>query len=133
MNNECQAPNGTEYGEVMADEKNTSRRRLILGRRRYPRAIVDCTIALQRLDMPDVMAHAVDMSLGGIRFQCVGFKLVQGEVMQAHFHLGANAFFLFGKAVRVRTMDTFSREVGFEFSPMTSRNRSLLRRSLYGS
>ena len=83
--------------------------------------------------MPDVMAHAVDMSLGGIRIQCVGVRLVQGEVMQAHFHLGESAFFLFGKAVRVRTLDTFSREVGFAFSPMTPRNRSLLRSRLYGS
>ena len=117
----------------MADEDIPSRRRLILGRRRHPRAIVDCIIALQRLNMPGLMAHALDMSLGGIRFQCVGFKLAMEELIEVHFSLGENTFTLFGRAVRIRKLDTFSQEVGFAFSPMTSRNRTLLRNSLYSS
>ncbi len=48
-------------------------------RRKYLRVLTEQVISIGRLDSREGLAHSLDLSLGGIRFQCVGLGVDVGN------------------------------------------------------
>ena len=95
------------------------------------RVPMDSMLSVERLDGHDRVGHIEDLSLGGVRFQSVGPRLVREEVVRVAFNVGAETFTLFGRINRIRQLDAFSQEVTLAFSGMDPERKEALRRDLY--
>ena len=95
------------------------------------RVRMDSMLSVERLDGHDRVGHIEDLSLGGVRFQSVGPRLVREEVVRVAFNVQADTFTFFGRAVRIERLDPFSQEVSLAFTGMDPERREVLRRDLY--
>ena len=95
------------------------------------RVRMDSMLSVERLDGDERVAHIEDVSLGGVRFQSVGPRLVREEVVRVAFNVGVDTFTFFGRINRVTQMDPFSQEVTLAFTGMDPERREALRRDLY--
>jgi len=86
---------------------------------------------IERLDQQGGMAHGQDMSLGGLRFQCIGFSMALAELVRVQFTLGDKTFSIFGRTSRVSKLDNFAQEVALTFTGMKPDLRALLQHKLY--
>lgn len=84
-------------------------------RRKYPRVRTDSVVSIRRLDAPEMLAHATDLSLGGIRFECVGVELEVGETVCVTLTLDDRTASVVGRLVRVVELDAFTQEVALAF------------------
>lgn len=80
-------------------------------RRKYPRVRTETLVSIARMEAKDVVAHAVDFSLGGIRFQCINLDLGVGELLRVTLNLGGQEVLLVGKVVRSTELDAFVQEL----------------------
>lgn len=95
------------------------------------RVRMDSMLSVERLDGDERVAHIEDVSLGGVRFQSVGPRLVREEVVRVAFNVGTDTFTIFGRINRIRQLDAFSQEVTLAFTGMDPERREALRRDLY--
>ena len=95
------------------------------------RVRMDGMLSVEQLDGHDRVGHMEDVSLGGLRFQSVGSRLVREEVVRVAFNVGTDTFTFFGRINRVRQMDAFSQVVTLAFTGMDPERREALRRDLY--
>jgi hypothetical protein len=95
-------------------------------RRKYPRVRTESLVSLARVDSPDVLAHALDLSRNGIRFQCVGLEVEQGENLRVTFNLGDRTVTVVGVLVRVTDLDGFTQEVALAFTQIDQDTLDLL-------
>ena len=84
-------------------------------RRKYPRVPTESLISIAPVDARDVLANAVDLSIGGIRFRCLGLKLEQGEMRRVQLSLDDRTVSVVGRIVRVTELDAFAQDVGLAF------------------
>jgi hypothetical protein len=102
-----------------------------IDRRKYPRVRTDSLVSIRRIETPPpALAHALDLSLGGIRFQCVGVELELGEVVSVTLTLGDRTATVVGKLVRVTDLDAFTQEVALAFLVADDATQALLRETL---
>ncbi len=99
-------------------------------RRKYPRVRTDSVVAIRRLGPPEVLAHALDLSLGGIRFQCVGVELELGEAVAVTLTIGDRTATVVGRLMRLTDLDAFTQEVALEFLECDDDTAALLRDAL---
>jgi hypothetical protein len=99
-------------------------------RRKYPRVRTDAVVAICRLDPPQTLGHAMDLSLSGIRFQCVGVELELGELVRVTLTLGAATVNVIGQLVRVTDLDAFTQEVALDFLGLDQETEQVLREHL---
>ena len=60
-----------------------------LDRRKYPRVHTETLVSIARVDTPQQgLAQALDLSIGGLRFQCVGIEVELGEMLRVELTLG---------------------------------------------
>jgi hypothetical protein len=85
-------------------------------RRKYPRLRTDSIVSIRRLGPGSNLGHALDVSLGGIRFQAVGIELDLGEVVRITLTLGTETVEVEGKLVRITDLDPFTQEVALSFT-----------------
>jgi hypothetical protein len=97
------------------------------------RVRVDSMLSVERLEGDDRVGHIEDLSLGGVRFQSVGPRLVREEVVRVAFNMGTDTFTLFGRISRLKQLDPFSQEVALVFTGMDPERREALARDLYPS
>lgn len=100
-------------------------------RRRHPRVRTDIMLSIERLDGHGRVGHIMDMSLGGVRLQSVGHRLIREEVVRLAFNMGGDMFIFFAKAIRIKKLDAFSQEVTLAFTGMDPERREVLQRNLY--
>jgi hypothetical protein len=86
-----------------------------LDRRKYARIRTDAVMAIRRVEDAAKLAHAVDLSIGGIRFHCVGLELNLGDVLEVTFNLGDQTATVVGKTLRLTDLDAFTQEVAIGF------------------
>jgi glutamate formiminotransferase len=84
-------------------------------RRKYPRIRTDAVMAIRRVEDAAKLAHAVDLSIGGIRFQCVGLELELGDTIEVTFNLGDRTTTVVGRTLRLTDLDAFTQEVALGF------------------
>lgn len=85
-------------------------------RRKYPRVHTESLVSIARVDSREALAHALDVSIGGIRFQCVGLEVELGEVLRVLLTIGDRTLSVVGKLVRVTDLDGFTQEVALSFT-----------------
>ncbi len=99
-------------------------------RRKYPRVRTETVASIACLEATDVVAHAVDLSLGGIRFQCVDLELSLGELLRVTLNLDGNEVSLVGKVVRITELDAFVQELALALIEVDARSLELLHSQL---
>ena len=99
-------------------------------RRKYPRVRTEALVSITWLDSSDVVAHAMDLSLGGIRFQCADLEFELGQMLRVTLKLGEQEASLVGKTVRVTELDAFVQEVGLALIDVDARTLELLHEQL---
>jgi hypothetical protein len=99
-------------------------------RRKYLRVLTEQVISIGRLDSREGLAHALDLSLGGIRFQCVGLGVNVGEMLKVTLTLAENTSALVGPIMRVVDLDEFTQEVALSFVKMDDDTRRVLEDNL---
>lgn len=97
-----------------------------LDRRKYFRVPTERLVSLGRLDSREALAHALDVSTGGIRFQCVGLDVKPQELLKVTLTLGDSTLAVVGQAARVRCLDEFTQEVALSFVKMDDELRVAL-------
>jgi PilZ domain len=80
-------------------------------RRKYPRVRTESLVSIARVDTRQALAQALDVSIGGIRFQCVGLEVELGELLRVLLTIGDRTVSVVGKLVRVTELDGFTQEV----------------------
>lgn len=85
-------------------------------RRKYPRVRTESLVSIARVDTREALAQALDVSIGGIRFQCVGLEVELGEVLRVLLTIGDRTLSVVGKLVRVTELDGFTQEVALSFT-----------------
>jgi len=99
-------------------------------RRKYLRVLTEQVISIGRLDSREGLAHALDLSLGGIRFQCVGLDVQVGEMLKVTLTLAESTYALVGQIMRVVDLDEFTQEVALSFVKMDDETRRVLEDNL---
>lgn len=107
-----------------------SRRDLLFERRSESRIPCDLTCSIQRVEKQGGLAHAVDLSPGGIRFQHMTPEIALDEKILVQFTLGRSTFSLCGRTVRRTRLDAFAQEIALTFAAIDPRARDRLRASL---
>ncbi len=82
--------------------------------------------SVTRMDAPDGLAYAVDFSLGGIRFQCVGLEFKVGQLLHVRLNLGGTEVGAIGKLVRISQPDGFTQELALAFVEVEAQTLKLL-------
>ncbi len=98
----------------------------LFGRRKYPRVRTEVLFSVTRKDAPDGLAYAVDFSLGGIRFQCVGLEFKVGQLLHVRLNLGGTEVSAIGKLVRITQPDGLTPELALAFVEVEARTLKLL-------
>lgn len=100
-------------------------------RRKFPRVRTDSVISIARLDPPpSSLAHAIDLSKTGIRFQCVGVELELGDAVRVTLTLADQTITVEGQLVRVVDLDAFTQEVALAFGALDPEAEAALRCAL---
>jgi hypothetical protein len=99
-------------------------------RRKYLRVRTEQLVAIGRLDAREGLAHALDMSMGGIRFQCVGMDAKEGEMLKVTLTLGERTTSVVGQIARTHALDEFTQEVAISFVKMDDETRRYLEEHL---
>ena len=95
-------------------------------RRRYPRVKTDAIFAVARVDAADGIGYAMDLSEGGIRFQCVGLGFEPGEFVRVTLNLGGKDVTAVGRVVRAHRLDDFAQELAMAFVSASPETLELL-------
>ncbi len=99
-------------------------------RRKYPRVMTESIVSIERVSKPRGLAHALDLSMAGVRFQCVGLELDPGETVRVQLNLSDRTVSVVGTLVRVTELDAFSQEVALTFTDVDTETQELLRDAL---
>jgi hypothetical protein len=95
-------------------------------RRKFPRVRTESLVSIARLGAQPALASAMDLSRGGIRFQCVGLEVEQGERLRVTLTLGDQTIDVTGVLVRVTELDAFTQEVALCFGRIDNETLALL-------
>jgi len=107
-------------------------RRAVMDLRRHTRIPVDFTFLVETGGGESHLVHAVDLSLGGVRFNSVGFDAEDVDEVMTRFNFGSDAVSIRARTVRGRNLDGFCTEVGLAFQEMEEATKKILRRRLHG-
>jgi len=99
-------------------------------RRKYPRVRTESLVSIARVDRRESLAHALDVSIGGIRFQCVGLEVDLGETLRVQLTIGDRTILVEGQLVRVTDLDGFTQEVALSFTKVDPETLRFLGQSL---
>jgi hypothetical protein len=98
--------------------------------RKYRRVSSDSLVSLGRMDTGSALAHAVDLSIGGIRFTAVGMEVAEGEILRVRLTLGERTATLVGQVRRAVKLDEYAQELGLVFTKMDPETQALLAENL---
>jgi hypothetical protein len=99
-------------------------------RRRYPRVRSEALISIAPLDIDAALAHAIDLSIDGVRFRCVGMDAKEGELLKVTFTFGERTLGVIGRILRAEWIDGVAQEVAIRFLKMSEETRRVLIESL---
>lgn len=84
-------------------------------RRKYSRVAAEDVISVAPVDLPDRLAVATDISVGGIRFQAMGCDIGLSDVLRVTFNVGDQTVVAVGRVAWATDIDTLTLDVGLEF------------------
>ena len=83
-------------------------------------------MSIAPVDSPQGLGTAVDVSMTGIRFQCVGLEVEVGDTIRVEITLQDQTFTVIGTLVRVTELDAFAQEVALAINELDPETQSLL-------
>ena len=95
-------------------------------RRKYGRVMTDSIVCVEPLKTFRTLAQALDLSLGGIRFQTIGLELDPSQVIRVTLTLGEETRTVTGRIVRLTDLDNFTQEVAISFIEIDADTQRLL-------
>ena len=95
-------------------------------RRRYPRIRSESVLSIARLDTDTALAHALDLSIGGVRFRCVGLEVRPRDVVRVTFTFAESSLTVIGQIVRATALDDVAQEVAIRLLKMSDATREAL-------
>ena len=95
-------------------------------RRKYRRVETESIMSVAHVDAPTALATTVDVSRGGIRFQCVGLEVEVGQTIRVELTLEDQTLNVIGTLVRVTELDAFAQDVALAFSDVDPDTQQLL-------
>jgi hypothetical protein len=99
-------------------------------RRKYPRVRTESLVSIARVDTREALAQALDVSIGGIRFQCVGLEVELGELLKVQLTIGERTVSVTGRLVRVTELDGFTQEVALSYTEVDPETQRFLATNL---
>jgi hypothetical protein len=72
-------------------------------------------ISVAPVDRRDRLAVGKNLSPGGIRFEAIGFEMIQDEVVRVTFNVGDHTIVAVGRVVWATEVDPITLDVGLEF------------------
>ena len=84
-------------------------------RRKYARIHADRMVSVTAFGANPQLAQGRDVSLGGIRFDVVGTKFMDGELLRVNFNISDQTVEAVGRVVWTRELDPITCQVGLEF------------------
>jgi len=87
-------------------------------------------VSIARLDSETALAHALDLSIGGVRFRCVGLDVRDQDVVKVTFTFGDESVTVIGQIVRALPIDQIAQEVAIRFLKMNEETRRVLLENL---
>jgi hypothetical protein len=99
-------------------------------RRKYPRVRTESLVSIARVDTREALAQALDVSIGGIRFQCVGLEVELGELLRVLLTIGERTVSVTGRLVRVTELDGFTQEVALSYTEVDAETQRFLATNL---
>ena len=100
--------------------------------RKYSRIDTDQLISFAAVGAVSGLALGRDISLGGIRFEAVGCKLMIGDLVRVSFNVAEETIEAVGRVVWTRSLDPITTEVGLEFAQIDPWAARLLEREAAG-
>ena len=100
------------------------------GRRGYARISYEAIVSVGRASVVDVAAQALDVSLGGLRFEVEGLELQLDDTVRVTLELEGQPITVIGQLVRVTELDAFSQEVALAFLEVDPEALAILESSL---
>ena len=100
------------------------------GRRDYSRVSYDAIVSVARASMVDVAGQALDMSIGGLKFEVEGLELQLDETVRVTLEIEGQPLTVIGQLVRVTEVDAFSQEVALAFLEIDAETLATLEESL---
>jgi c-di-GMP-binding flagellar brake protein YcgR len=102
-------------------------------RRKYPRVKTEALISIARVDEKDLVARTVDLSLGGLRFQCVALEVDLDELLRVALKVRDREVSLIGKLVRITDLDELTQELALAFVEVDAAALELIEAELFDS
>lgn len=100
----------------------------LVERRKYPRLRTEVVVAIERDEPPHVVAYAVDLSIGGIRFQYLGTgsEFEVDELVRMHIRLDDCELSVTGEILRILDLDGSAHELALAFVEIDEGAQDLL-------
>jgi len=100
----------------------------VVERRKYPRFRSEVLAAIEREDSPNVVAYAVDLSLGGIRFRYLGTgsEFPVESLVRMSLKIGDEDASVTGKVMRIEELASNAHELALSFVELEAGVRALL-------
>lgn len=92
--------------------------------------MTESVVSIERIAKPRGIAHALDLSMTGVRFQCVGLDLDPGENVRVQLNLNDTTVSVVGTLVRVTELDPISQEVALAFVEVDPETQKVLSEAL---
>ncbi len=99
-------------------------------RRKYARVLTESLVSIGRLESSQALAHAIDLSLGGIGFMTVGLGVKTGDALRVTLTLAKHTAEVLGQVTRVVEHDGFTQELGLSFTKMDAETHDWLAENL---
>jgi hypothetical protein len=99
--------------------------------RRHTRIPADFTFLVNEEGGDGRLVQALDVSLGGIRFNSVGSGCLAEDLLTACFNIDDEYFAVRSRVVRARDLDGFSQEVAVSFDGIGGDMKRRLRRAIH--
>ncbi len=85
--------------------------------------LTESLVSIRRLSGREALAHSLDLSTGGIRFQAVGLDARVNDILKVTLTLGEVTTTVVGQLVRAKDLDEFTQEVAICFLKMDDQTR----------
>lgn len=105
----------------------------LIERRKYLRIETGDLISVGPVDRRDRLAVSRNLSIGGIRFEVVGFEVDLNEVLRITFNVAGHTVVAVGRVVWAIDVDPITLDVGIEFVDIDPRALRLLQQETAGA
>ena len=88
--------------------------------------MTEALVSIAPVDEREVLGRTLDLSRGGIRFQCPGLDVQPGDLLRVNLSLAGRQISVLGKLVRLTELDGLNQEFALAFVEADAESIELL-------